>query len=124
MLKQKIKDVFGKSHQRYGSPKIKQKLKKVGIHISRPRVAQTMKKMGLKSIVKKKYMVTTDSKHNFSASENLLNRQFSVDRPAQVQVSDITYIKVAQGWMYLTIVLDLYDRKIVGWAMSESLKAE
>jgi transposase InsO family protein len=82
-----------------------------------------MKKMGLKSIVKKKYVVTTDSKHNFPASENLLNRQFSASRPGEVWVSDITYIKVARGWMYLTVILDLYDRKVVGWAMSESLKA-
>ena len=80
--------------------------------------------MGLKSIIKKKYVVTTDSKHNFPASENLLNRQFSVCRPTEIWVSDITYIKVARGWVYLTIILDLYDRKVVGWAMSESLKAE
>lgn len=80
--------------------------------------------MGLKSIIKKKYVVTTDSRHNFPASENLLNRNFSATRPAKIWVSDITYIKVARGWMYLTIILDLYDRKEVGWAMSESLKAE
>lgn len=68
--------------------------------------------------------MTTDSRHNFSASDNLLARDFSAQRPAEVWVSDITYIRVARGWMYLTIILDLYDRKIVGWAMSESLKAE
>ncbi|WP_436841399.1 IS3 family transposase [Tunicatimonas pelagia] len=122
-LQKKIKTIFDKSHQRYGSPKITHELKKEGMHVSRPRVARMMKKMGLKSIVKKKYVVTTDSKHNFPASENLLNRQFSVDRPAEVWVSDITYIKVARGWMYLTVMLDLYDRKVVGWAMSESLQA-
>lgn len=123
-LKKKIRSIFDKSYKRYGSPKITQELKKEGIHVSRPRVARLMKEMGLKSITRKKYVVTTDSRHNFPASDNLLARDFSAQRPAEVWVSDITYIKVAQGWMYLTIILDLYDRKIVGWAMSESLKAE
>lgn len=84
-----------------------------------------MRKMGLKSIVRKKYRVqTTDSKHAYQVSKNHLNRDFTAERVAQKWVSDLTYIKTAEGWIYLTAILDLADRKVVGWALSETMKAE
>jgi len=84
-----------------------------------------MRLEGLKSIVNKKYRVcTTDSKHAFPVADNVLNREFDVYQPGKVWVSDITYIKVKQSWLYLTVVLDLFDRKVIGWAMSNGMTAE
>ena len=82
-----------------------------------------MKQQYLQSIIRKKWIVTTDSRHNYPVVENKLNRDFTVTRTGQVWVSDITYIKTSQGWLYLTVIIDLYDRKVIGWAFSRSLKA-
>jgi len=82
-----------------------------------------MRKQNLKSIIRKKWVVTTDSKHNYPIVDNKLNRDFSATRIGQAWVSDITYIKTLQGWIYLTVIIDLYDRKVVGWSLSRSLKA-
>jgi transposase InsO family protein len=72
----------------------------------------------------KKYRVqTTDSAHDYPVAKNLLNREFAADKPGQKWVSDITYIPTGEGWLYLTIVLDLADRKVIGWALSDTLKA-
>lgn len=124
-LSDHIRKSYQASKGRYGSPRIAAELQKKGIRASRPRVARVMKKMGLKSIVRKKYRVqTTDSKHQYQVSKNYLNRDFSAERIAQKWVSDLTYIKTAEGWVYLTVVLDLADRSVVGWALSETMKAE
>lgn len=90
--------------------------------ISRPRVARVMRSEGIKSIIKKKFRcTTTDSNHKYRLSKNLLDRDFSASSSAQKWVSDITYISTKQGWLYLTIIMDLYDRKIVGWALSTTM---
>ena len=120
-----IKDIFQASKGRYGSPKIMMELKDRGMIVSRPRVARMMKSENLKSIINTRYRVcTTDSKHSFKISPNILNRNFKVTAPGQVWVSDITYIPTKEGWLYLTIVMDLYDRKIIGWAMSDQMTAK
>ena len=77
----------------------------------------------MRSIIRKKFVVTTDSKHNYPVVSNLLNRNFRVNGPGQVWVSDLTYLRTAQGWLYLTVIIDLWDRKVVGWSLSKSLKA-
>jgi transposase InsO family protein len=83
-----------------------------------------MKQANLRSIIQKKYVVTTtDSKHTYPVAENRLNRQFNPVKPGQAWVSDLTYIRTGEGWLYLTIIMDLYDRKVVGWALSKSMKA-
>ena len=80
---------------------------------------------GIRSIVSKKYRgFTTDFKHNFPVAKNHLNREFSANRPGQKWMSDITYIPTKQGWLYLTIVMDLYDRKIIGWALSTNMTTD
>ena len=71
-----------------------------------------------------KFKVTTDSNYNFPISKNYLNQDFKVERINQVWVSDITYIRTSQGWLYLTIILDLFDRQVIGWALSSSLKTK
>jgi putative transposase len=84
-----------------------------------------MRKIGLKSIVRKKYRIqTTDSKHAYQVSENHLNTDFTAKRLAEKWVSDLTYIKTAEGCIYLTAILDLANRKVVGWALSDTMKAE
>ena len=94
------------------------------IKVSRARVARLMKTAGIRSKIVRKFRVTTDSKHNYPIVENKLNRNFKVERTSQVWVSDITYIRTNQGWLYLTIIMDLADRKIIGWALSNSLKVD
>jgi putative transposase len=122
-LSDQIKKIYDISKRTYGSPRVTIALAEAGVHVSRPRVARLMKKQNLQSIIRKKWIVTTDSRHNFPVVENKLNRNFSVTRSGQVWVSDITYIKTSQGWLYLTVIIDLYDRRVIGWAFSRSLKA-
>ena len=80
--------------------------------------------MGLRSIVRRKHRVTTDSKHSHPVADNLLQRNFTTSNPDEVWVSDITYIRTTRGWMYLTVFIDLFSRMVVGWALSSSLSAE
>ena len=116
--------VHKESKQTYGSPRISKALKEKKIHISRPRVARLMKQADLRAKLVRRFKVTTDSKHNYAVSENLLNRNFSATATGQAWVSDITYIRTMTGWLYLTIVLDLADRKVIGWALSKTMKAK
>ncbi len=120
----RIRKIYNDSKKTYGSPRITMALRNEGIIISRRRVARLMKKQNLRSIIRKKYVVTTDSKHNYPVVENKLNRDFHVDGTGKVWVSDITYIKTSQGWLFLTAIIDLGDRKIIGWSLSRSLKAK
>lgn len=117
----KIKMIHSKSKGTYGSPRITKELQMSGIKISQKTVANLMRKNNIRSKIKKKFKITTDSKHKYPISPNLLKQRFLVSRKAQVWVSDITYIKTSQGWLYLTIILDLFDRKIVGWQLSERM---
>lgn len=123
ILTEKIRLIHSKSKQTYGSPRITHELIKLNVKVSRPRVARLMKTAKIRSIVKRKFRVTTDSEHKYPVVENKLNRQFKVSKIATAWVSDITYIKTTQGWLYLTIILDLADRKIIGWALSSTMKA-
>lgn len=93
-------------------------------HVSRGHVARLMRKHGIRSHLRKKWVVTTDSKHPYPVAENLLNRAFNPTQLSKVWVSDITYIPSRSGWLYLTIVMDLADRQIIGWNLSKSLTAQ
>ena len=120
-----VRKVYQQSDGRYGSPRIAVELQQQGILASRPRMARLMRKHAIQSIIRKKYRVqTTDSNHGFAIAENYLNRDFTATRLAEKWVSDLTYIKTQEGWLYLTAVLDLADRKVVGWAMSQTMVAE
>jgi len=122
-----IKDIrraFESSHETYGSPRIKVEMELKGYSVSRQRVARMMRADGLSARKRKRFVATTDSKHNYPIAPNILNRQFKVNRSNKVWVSDITYVKTQQGWMYLTVIIDLFDRKVVGWAMSDNLTTE
>ncbi len=107
-----VQRVYQKSKCCYGSPRITAELKAAGIIVSRPRVARVMKRANLKSIVRRKYRIEiTDSKHTYAVAENYLQQDFTSERVAQKWVSDLTYIKTAEGWLYLTTVIDLADRR-------------
>ena len=124
-ITEEIKRVYADSKNRYGSPKITEELVSKGWKVSRPRVARIMRSNSLRSITSKKFRVsTTDSSHGFPIADNILGRDFTASRPAEKWVSDITYIPTSQGWLYLTIIMDLFDRKIVGWALSTEMTTE
>jgi transposase InsO family protein len=122
-LAQKIRAIFKQSKQRYGSPRIRQELKDLRVPCSKKRVERLMREMNLRARHKRQFKVTTNSKHNYPVAQNLLNRQFQVNAPNQVWLADITYIRTFEGWLFLAAVMDLFSRKIVGWAMSESINA-
>lgn len=121
-LRERIKSIFYENKEIYGSVKVQESLKREGLHYSRSYVARLMKDMKLKSVVSKQYKVcTTDSNHQLPISNNQLNRGFSCDKLGEKWVSDITYIKVKNHWNYLTTIIDLADRKVVGWSLSEDM---
>jgi transposase InsO family protein len=116
-----IKDIFEDHYSRYGSPRIWAELKECGIKISPKRVARLMKEQKLSAKMPKSWKKTTDSNHDLKKFDNLLNRDFNASCPGEKWVSDITYIKTNSGWQYLTIILDLWDRKIIGWSIGNNL---
>jgi putative transposase len=119
-----IKAIYMKHKGRSGSPKITDELRDKGFSVSKNRVARRMKAAGLRSIVRRKFRVTTDSKHSYPVAANLLQRDFSASAPNTVWVSDITYIATERGWLYLTVFIDLFSRMVVGWALSSSLASQ
>lgn len=123
-LTEKIKLIFQVSRNSYGSRRIRRKLLNEGIITSRHRVIRLMKEAELICKTKRKFKATTDSKHSKPVALNLLERNFTVDQPNHCYVGDITYIPTDEGWLYLATVIDLYSRKIVGWSMSNNMKAE
>jgi putative transposase len=121
LLRKEITSIFFEFKQHKGALLIARELQNRGIQISDTQVSFHMKVLGIRSKVKKKFKVTTDSKHNLYTVPNILNRQFKVDKPSKVWVSDITYVQIDKRFLYLTVILDLYDRKIIGWHLSSSL---
>jgi transposase InsO family protein len=117
----KIRGVYDASDGVYGVRRVHRQLVADGESCSRNRVARLMRKCGIKARRRRKYRVTTDSKHSFPVAENLLNREFFSAGPNHVWVSDITYIWTLEGWLYLAAVIDLHSRMVVGWSMSERL---
>ena len=123
-IDQKIERSFEQSRCNYGSPRIAQDLAKSGFYISKSTVARRMKVLKIKARRARKYVGTTDSKHKEPIAENLLNRDFEAKQPAQKWVSDLTYFKVGQNWYYLSIIIDLADRAVVGWTISDNMTAQ
>jgi len=122
-LTAKIRQIHQRSKRTYGSPRIAAQLRREGVAASRVRVARLMKHAGMRSEYKRKYRATTDSKHAHPVAENLLERNFRPKNIGQAWVSDLTYIATAQGWLYLTVIIDLALRKVIGWALSSNLSA-
>jgi len=116
--------IFKKHRGRYGSPRVWEELKCTGIRVGRKRVERLMREQKLMARQRRKRVNTTDSRHGLPTADNILNREFKASFPGEKWVSDITYLRTDKGWLYLTAVLDLWDRKVIGWSMSEELTAK
>lgn len=123
-LQARIKSIFEESKEIYGSCRIQKTLERESLFYSRSYVSLLMKELSLRSILRRKYVVTTDSNHDYPFSENELDRNFESIKLGQKWVSDITYIRVKDNWNYLTTIIDLADRKVVGWSLSEDMTTE
>jgi putative transposase len=120
-----IRRVHAQHRGRYGAPRIHAELRAEGQTISRKRIERMMRRHGIRAQGPRRYRVcTTDSKHALPIAANLLEQNFRVGRPDQVWLADIPYIPTGQGWLYLAVILDLFTRKVVGWAMREHMRAE
>ena len=106
----------GRGH--YGSPRVHRALRKNGRHVGKKRVARLMQREGIVATRRKKFRVTTDSKHSDPIAPNILDREFDVALPNKAWVTDVTYVWTHQGWLYLAAILDLCSRRVVGWATS------
>ena len=117
-LEAKIRVLHAASHGIYGAPRIHRDLTDDGIRCGKNRVARIMRKADIRSRTKKKFKATTNSRHNFPVAPNLLNQKFKVNTPDHTWVGDITYVPTNEGWLYLAVLLDLFNREVVGWSTS------
>jgi transposase InsO family protein len=122
-LDKKIQTAYFAAYGRHGSPRLTKDIQKAGTSVSRLTVAKHMRQMGLRSKLSKRYKVTTDSSHRYTVAPHLLNRDFYRQAPGVACVSDITYVPTLEGFLYLTVVLDLFDRKPIGWSISDGMSA-
>ena len=118
-----IRAIHAETKRRYGSRKMHRALGRAGTHVNHKRVTRLMQQNGLVSrrFKRRRFKVTTDSNHGLPVAPNVLNREFTADRPNVKWVSDITYVPTREGWLYLAVVLDLFSRRAVGWAMSDRM---
>lgn len=121
-LRRRMKELFRASRGSLGSRMMMKNLNQDGFEIGRDRTRRLMKRLNLKVRQKRKYKVTTDSKHNLPVADNVLNREFCRSAPNQAWGTDITYLWTQQGWIYLAVVIDLYSRRVVGWSMDRRMK--
>ncbi|WP_456274893.1 IS3 family transposase [Bacillus sp. AK031] len=123
-LLQKISKSYHESLGTYGSPRVHDDLVEWNYTVSLKTVARYMQELGLRAIPETKFVVTTDSNHSLPLYPNVVNREFTVDTPNKVWVADITYVWTLEGWLYLSSIMDLFSRKIVGWSHGKTMKKE
>jgi putative transposase len=123
-LEREIEKIHDESHQIYGYRRIYQVLLAAGRRVSRRRVARLMRRLKRQGRQYRRYVVTTKPGKRLPQVPDRLQRRFEADQPNRVWVADITYISTGQGWLYLTVVLDLFSRRVVGWAMAPTLGQE
>jgi len=121
-LKSTIKKVFEESKNTYGSRRLSKELTRLNYVIGRFKTSRLIQELGLQVRYPKRFRVTTDSAHQLKISPNILDRNFTVEAPNQVWTTDITYVWTLQGWVYVAIVMDLYSRQIVGWAIDDHMR--
>jgi putative transposase len=120
-LSVEVAAVHQESRSRYGSPRVHAELRARGRRVSRKRVARLMRQQGLRARPRRRFVRTTDSAHSQPVAPNTLDRKFEPDTPNSTWAGDITYVWTGEGWLYLAVLLDLFSRKVVGWAMSEKI---
>lgn len=121
-LEQRIRTIHEQSRQTYGAPRIHAELQEQGTRVGRKRVARLMKESGLMGVSRRKWTVTTRRDRSARPAPDLVDRRFAADGPDQLWVADITYVPTWTGFLYLAVVLDVWSRKVVGWAMASHLK--
>jgi len=121
-LTQKIRLVHQESRQTYGGRRIYEELRAQGVDCSKNRVVRLKRKAGIVAKTRRRFKITTDSKHDLPIKNNILNREFNVSAPNTRWAVDITYIPTGEGWLYLAVVIDLFSRKVIGWAMDGNMK--
>jgi transposase InsO family protein len=120
-----IRAVYAANRGAYGWPRIWRQLRAEGIRVGKQRVQRLMQQHGIRARGKRRFRITTtDSRHGLPIAPNLLDRKFTAAGPNQVWVGDITYIATDEGWLFLTVVLDLFNRQVVGWSLGEDLRCE
>ncbi len=120
-LSVQIQAIHQQSRQTYGSPRIHHELKSQGHAVGKKRVERLMKTAGIAVLPLRRHVTTTDSNHDQPIAPNLLEQNFSAAAPNQRWVTDITYVPTAEGWLYVAAIMDLYSRRIVGWAMAATM---
>jgi len=123
-LDMQIKEIYSTHRGRYGTPRIHRELKAQGCLYGRHRIARRLSVLGLKAKPKKRFVITTDSRHNLPVMPNLLARDFTTSAMNKKWVGDITYIWTTEGWMYLATIIDLYSRAVIGWSLQETMTSE
>jgi len=123
-LAELIQEIFENHYGRYGSPRIWAELKDLGYKVSRKRVERLMREKKLVARIPVKWVKTTDTNHGLPIADNILDRDFHAAFPGEKWVSDITYLGTDSGWLYLTVVIDLWDRKTIGWSIAEDLTSK
>ena len=123
-LVRKIEQIHQGSRGTYGSPRILRVLKGLGESCNKGKVEKLMKKNGIRAKTKKKFRTTTDSKHKLPVAPNLLERNFSPEKPNQIWASDLTYVWTKEGWLFLAVIVDLFSRQIVGWSIDKTMTRE
>ena len=124
VLDAQVAAIHAQSKRSYGRPRIVRGLRKEGLRVGHERVRKSLERQGLRPVHKRPYRVTTDSNHRKPIAPNVLNRRFDGWQVNRAWVADITYIATAEGWLYLACIMDLASRRIVGWSMSERMKAD
>lgn len=119
-----IRSIHVENEARYGSPRIRDELRDRGRSVGKHRIARLMRENGIRARLRLRFRRTTDSNHKLPIAPNLLEQDFTTSAPNQAWVGDITYIWTAEGWAYLAVLLDLYSRRVVGWALRRSLNRE
>lgn len=121
---ERILEIHEDSRESFGSPRVHAQLKAEGVHRNIKTVEKLMRENEIQARRKRKFVATTDSKHDLPIAPNVLSREFDVKEPDEVWVSDITYIETHEGWLYLAVFIDLYTRLVVGWSMSATITAD
>ena len=119
-----VRSAFALSNRTYGSPRMTHELRGQGLEAGRRRVARLMRENGLRARQPRRFRCTTDSLHAFPVAPNLLDQDVSAERPGEKWGADISYVWTREGWLYLAVVMDLYARRVVGWAVSDRLHKE
>ena len=123
-LDRQVAQAYSARRGRSGAPRLCHDLREAGLPCNRKTVAASMQRQGLRAKASRKFRATTNSRHSLPVADNLLKQDFTASAPNQKWVGDITYLHTEEGWLYLAVVIDLYSRMVIGWAMGERMTAD